>query len=599
MVVLTVCTVMLYGRALAYDYVWDDQMYLGGLHLYRGLAGMVRAVVEPFFPYPDYYRPLAMLSFVISAEPLVQHGINILLHAVNVVLVFLCARALMPHEAAESKAGVAAAALGALMFAVHPVCVEPVAWVSGRFDTLMCSFVLGTCLAALGGELTHRRLALVFVLFACAMGCKESAIGLPVALPFLLLLKWRLAGIEAVQIKVQTGVLVRVLAMLALAVALYVSIRLLVVHSLFVRDGAQVTFAGSGVLDKLNIVALAVTEFVKLIVNPWSYSAPLHPFEYGAGGRELLPQALVVVVAVLALLALAVLKKPKVNFPLALLAALAMGWPVLHLVGIPNGENIISDRYVLAPLALLLTGLAAIAGTWLARRAPGVGVYTGVFALLWTGALAMHTHATIPLWRDDAGLWKFARQQAPDSVVAHKNYVITLMQQERWEEAETELHGFWDRHPEQFQKMSLETMNMWMQLRAHLGDLESALQISGMIEKQLNDGQKLKAIPPQRLGRFYSARGEIAGKMGEWALAEDYFAKAAQMFPADRGHAFSYAQALFMTGQTEQAEEVFNRALAGLNGEEADRALEWRKTWQPPAKAAGRGASAAASAPAP
>ena len=160
----------LYVRAVRYEYVWDDLTYLAGFTQYQGLAGAVRAVAEPFYLYPSYYRPLAMLSYVVSAEPSVQHGINVLLHAVNTGLVLYVARALMPGDVADSKAGQWTAALGALLFAVHPVAVEPTVWVSGRFDTLMCMFVLGTCLAALGGELTRRRLVLICVLFACAMG---------------------------------------------------------------------------------------------------------------------------------------------------------------------------------------------------------------------------------------------------------------------------------------------------------------------------------------------------------------------------------------------------------------------------------------------
>ncbi|MBQ9577994.1 MAG: hypothetical protein IJR28_00520 [Ottowia sp.] len=365
-------TLLLYARTVGYEYVWDDLSYLRWNSQYKGLEGVIRSFTEPFYIYSSYYRPLAMLSFVVSGEPSVQHGINVLLHAVNVGLVLYAARALMPKDVAQSKAGLWAAALGALLFAVHPVAVESTVWVSGRFDTLMCTFVLGTCVAALGGELTRRRLTLVFVLFVCAMGSKESAIGLPVALPFLLLLKWRLAGMEMAQLKAQTGVLVRLLGALMLAVGLYIAVRLAVVHGLFAD---RATFAGGSVLDKLNVAALAVTAFVQLIVVPLSHSAPLHPFTYEAGSG-VLPQTAVVVVCALALFALMWLKKPRLNFPLALLAALAMSWPVLHLIGIPNGDNIIADRYALAPLALLLAGLAglaAVAGVWAARGGTGTG----------------------------------------------------------------------------------------------------------------------------------------------------------------------------------------------------------------------------------
>ena len=460
----------------------------------------------------------------------------------------------------------------------------------------MCSFVLGTCLAALGGELTRRQLALVFVLFACAMGCKESAVGLPVALPFLLLLKWRLAGAET-QAKELAGRLMRLLAVLALAVALYVAARLAAMPYLFTGD-APVVFQSDRLVDKLNIAALAVTEFVKLMVSPWSHSAPLHPFSYEAGSALLLRTAVVLGV-VLVLLALAGVKKW--SFPLALLTGLAMSWPTLHIIGIPNRENIISDRYALVPLALLAASLAAVAGTWLARRLPAMSAsgkrgaaYVAAAGVVWIGALAVYSHATVPLWHDDINFWKFARQQVPNAVQAHKNYVMTLMQQERWKEAETELHMFWDNHPGQFQKMKLDDMSAWMVLRANLGDIDSALEISSMIEEKLSDGEKLKAESKQTLAMFYAARGSIASEMGDWKLAKDYFVKSMRTFPADIRHTFRYAQALYMAGQREESEEVFSRALADSSGELAEWALDWRKTaWQRPAKA---GADAGGSA---
>ena len=575
--VLAFAVCMLYVSALEHEYVWDDLLYLGD---YRGAAGAARALTEHFF-FDGYYRPLALLSFVPFDEPTVQHTINVLLHAANTVLVFWCARALMPCATAQSCSWLAAAAFGALVFAMHPVGVEAVAWVSGRFDTLMCSFVLGACLVGLGGELTRRRLALVFVLFFAAMCSKESAAGLPVALPFLLLLKWRLAG-AALDVKGQWGRIVRLLAVLALAAALYVAARLAVTHTMFAGD-APVVFRSQSLVDKLNIAALAVAEFAKLLVNPWSHSAPLHPFSYEAGSGLLL-RTVVVLGAVLALLALAGFKKW--SFPLALLAGLAMGWPALHIIGIPNRENIISDRYALAPLALQAAALAAAAGTWLARRLSAmrawerrVPLYAGVACLLWVGALAAHSHTTIPFWHDDINLWQFAYQQVPNSVQAHENYVTTLMQQGRWKEAETELHKFWDKYPERFQNMKLKDMIVWMVLRSNLGDRDSALQLSDMIEEKLDDEQKSKATSAKILGVFYVNRGMLAGNMGDWVRACDYFVKAIQVCPEDMEHMFRYAQALFMTGQPKKADEVFNRALAGSTKDLAAWALEWRKEW--------------------
>ncbi|MBQ9579448.1 MAG: tetratricopeptide repeat protein [Ottowia sp.] len=579
---LAACALAMYARALGYAYVWDDLSYLEGFLQYRGLEGVIRALAEPFFLYPDYYRPLAMLSFVLSREPWAQHAINVVLHALNTVLVFQCARALMPMNAAPGRLGLVAAACGALFFAVHPVAVEPTVWVSGRFDTLACSFVLGACLATFAGELTRKRLALVCVLFFAAMCSKEPAAGLLVALPLLLLLKWRLAGEEA-GVREMLRRLVPLLGVLALAMALYVAARLAAMSHLFGGD-APAVFQSDRFVDKFNIAALAVTAFVKLIVNPWSHSAPLHPFTYEVGSG-VLANTLVVLGCVLALLVLAALKNPRLNFPLALLAALAMVSPALHLVSFPNVGVIISDRYALAPLALLLAALSATVGAWLARRVPAMGagerrvlVYAGVFGLLWAGALAAHSNVTIPMWRNDIVLWTFTHARVPESSAAHKSYIATLMDRNMWSEADAEVKKFMSRFPGEGH--DLLSIRNHMVIRAKVGDYQGMLALFDSVDRNLLAVEETRH--PRQVGFFYGTRGQIESEAGYWEQALHYLQKALQVSPGDLELSFWYARALHMTGQPEKADKVFKRALAGSTKDMADWAVAWRRTWRPP-----------------
>lgn len=572
--------VALYARTIGAALVWDDLTYLGAVRHYHGVEGTVRAVARPFLLSPEYYPPLAMLSFVASASSEVQHGINVVLHAVNAVLVFYCARALMPQQAAGSAQGICVPAVGALAFAAHPLAVEPVAWVSGRFDTLMCTFVLGTCLVVLGGELTRRRLAATFFLFACAMGSKESAIGLLAAFPFLLLLKRRLVG-EEMNAGLGAPPLMRPWTVLCGGAVLYIAARLAVRRSLFVYDSSADPFAGGQVLDKLNVAALALLEFVRLITNPWKHSSPLHPFQYEMG-RALRPQAAAMLAAVLALLALAALKKPRINFPLALLAALAMALPALHLFSFPNVGDIVSDRYALAPLALLLMGLAAVIGAWLARNVSRMGgagrrgvAYAGVFCVLWMMALAAYTSATIPLWRNEVSLWGFAYRMAPDSARVHGNYIRALIGLERWEEADRELTLLLPRVAD---RLDLATITSWMLVRAKVGSPAEALEISRLADGQLNGGlplhQQLKAA-----GDFYRARGLIEGWAGNWQNAARDMQNALEAQPSDMRAALQYAHALFMAGDDKLSEEVFEGALQDAPESMTASARKWRESW--------------------
>lgn len=137
-----------------------------------------------FFPTVakgQYYRPLLRLSFYLDKElwslsSSVMHLENVLLHLVNAFLVYALARILLP-EAERSTSFVPLVA--ALVFALHPLAVEPVGWVSGRTDVLAATFVLLSAVALLKFKLEHKKFFGLLALVALALGMlsKEVALG--------------------------------------------------------------------------------------------------------------------------------------------------------------------------------------------------------------------------------------------------------------------------------------------------------------------------------------------------------------------------------------------------------------------------------------
>src|SRR5262245_32043414 len=109
----------------------------------------------------DHYQPLTWLSFAVEytfwgMDPSGYHGTNILIHAINAVLFFLLARRLLhigltgadPRRGGAARPELtAAAALAAALWAVHPLRVESVAWVTERRDVLSTLFMLSGALA--------------------------------------------------------------------------------------------------------------------------------------------------------------------------------------------------------------------------------------------------------------------------------------------------------------------------------------------------------------------------------------------------------------------------------------------------------------------
>lgn len=583
MALLAAAAFALYARTLGHGWVWDDLSYAKTFTWDTWASGLRRSLEGPIFKTAQYYRPLGMFTFALLPGAAAQHAINCVLHALNTALVFLLARALMPRQIAASAAGLWAAALGALVFAAHPAAVESVAWVSGRFDTLMLSFLLACCLCIFRAPLqpTPRRMAVVAALFFAALSSKEAAVGLPVALPLMLVLAVWLDD-EHAPLRPLARPLLKWLAAMALATLLYAVIRAIFMPSFF-AGSAKISFsAKEGLLDKINIAALALMQFARVLLEPWSQTAPMHTFTYSAGSG-LLPGTFATFAAVALLVALARLRHLAA---LALLTALVMGWPALRLIGFINRESIFSNRYALAPLALLAAALAAICAAWSERRKPPLAQQRTLLDACTLGivALAICSNATIAQWKNEPVFWEFAYKTAPNSELTQKNHILVVLHHKKqWKRANTELTRYLAKYPNNLtkNKLSLKDLNEWAWIRTQAGDHAGALELAALMERRLEQDKTL-GDNKRTLGAFWRTRGIIEGRLGRWKPSVRYLERAVQTSPSDIYNSFYLAHALHMDGQGKRAEETYSAALAKAEKATAQWATKWHAGWPAP-----------------
>ena len=157
-------TVAVFSPALQYGFIlWDDDRNFLNNPFYRGLGweqirwAFTSAVM-------GHWIPVTWLSFgldhaVWGMDPFGYHLTNILLHAANTALFYLLALRLLRlglTEASE-RAITLGAAVAALFFAVHPLRVESVAWITERRDVLSSQFYLLPVLAYLRACATASR----------------------------------------------------------------------------------------------------------------------------------------------------------------------------------------------------------------------------------------------------------------------------------------------------------------------------------------------------------------------------------------------------------------------------------------------------------
>jgi tetratricopeptide (TPR) repeat protein len=136
---------------------------------WRSLARIFMSVQQFFYYVPLVYVTIALQHHKNGCDPFVYHLTNLLLHTANVLLVFGILKSLVkdPWQAF----------IIALIFAVHPLRVESVAWVSERKDVLFSLFFLGSLWSYMrSGK------SVPIVLYAAALLSKPTAVGLPLIL---------------------------------------------------------------------------------------------------------------------------------------------------------------------------------------------------------------------------------------------------------------------------------------------------------------------------------------------------------------------------------------------------------------------------------
>jgi tetratricopeptide (TPR) repeat protein len=172
-----------YWPSLRGELIWNDPEYVPTPQL-RSLEGLGRIWIQPGSTeqyYPLLYSALWLQCRLWGEQPLGYHLVNMALHAGAAVLFALVLLRL----------AVPGAWLAAFLFAVHPVHVESVAWITEQKNTLSLVFYLASALVYLRFDETRQRRAYLIALslFLLSLPCKTVTATLPAAL--MVVLWWK------------------------------------------------------------------------------------------------------------------------------------------------------------------------------------------------------------------------------------------------------------------------------------------------------------------------------------------------------------------------------------------------------------------------
>ena len=405
---IALLTTVVYAQIVTHGFVsWDDYALIVENPIIRGLTW--QNFQAAFTSYdPELYVPLTTLSYqlnyaIAGLSPWMYHATNLLLHLLNIVLVGWVALKL------SNKHWIAL--ICALLFALHPINVETVAWASARKDLLSGFFFLLSILCYLQNsrfriQNSWRWYAVSLIAFAAGLLSKVSIVPLPL---ILLLLDWR-AG-EKLTLR---------------GLGRYVPFAALTFVFLSIGFAGKVTesaFLG----DQLLIGARSVLLYISKLFIPMHLS-PFYP--YTKAISILTPDILASVLLVLALTGLCVWALKKSREPL-----FAWLWFLLLIApsigNMARGHNELLDVYIgsdrYAYLAALgIFWLVAFSFEMLRTRwpKPSLGLLGIVTVLL--GVLSYRQAMT---WKDSESLFRHAVEASPNSYVAHTNLGTILVQQ--------------------------------------------------------------------------------------------------------------------------------------------------------------------------
>jgi tetratricopeptide (TPR) repeat protein len=425
-----ICTAAAHLPCLWGDFVYDDWRFIVHNPFMKSPLDPIAVFTDPdtmdSLPVHDIYRPLRTLLFRIeyglaSGGPFLHHLVSLLLHVLNTILVFLWIRRLLDGESSRREAA-RAALFGAALFALHPVQVESVAWISSRGDLLFSFFLL---LALLNSAKHGKgRLALIPLLLTVIwtfLACLSKEAG--VLTGGLILL----AGLCFPTLRNRNTLLHGVVA-LAVSV-LYLWLRGAVLGPLQAQVEPYGGSTGTNVLFALHGMACQIG----LLFRGWGLCVDypdLHgtPLSAAVGITGL-------IFAFGAILCAAILfYRRRIHALFGILFLLVALLPTSSLF-FPM-KSLCSDRYLYLPMAGAGMVLAAFLA-WCASVERPSRLFSTILPSILLAALAVFSVVRGLEWRDGESLWQSTLARNPDSIKARIGLSRTFFNDGRTEDALT------------------------------------------------------------------------------------------------------------------------------------------------------------------
>ena len=434
-IILFTFSFLCYLPSLKSDFVWDDVVYVkGNLEVLKNFS----PDLSFFIPeqkenkksgYFGIWRPILHSSWafdvkVWGSSPFGFHLTNIILHSFSTVLLFfLC---ILIFKEFNKNDALRISFLSSLIFALHPVHVETVSFISARSDLLCSIFML---LSMLFFVLSYKRFYYILIslpFFYLALLSKETAIILPfLVLSFALIKDYKNKSLSRISLAL-IGIFMLVLVLYYITRARRYSV---------LPEFVDTNFIGSKIfsydlINYLNYIFISTTYYFNKLIYPFDFNVFVGKLDYNINN------VLVSYVLILLLFSFVIISLKRKNY----LIFYFLSWIVITLVP-AIGVSIVnlttspfSERFIYIPsigYCILVSLLVFKLIDFQKNRIIKYGIISFVLVVF-----SIFTLKQQFVWKNSSTLWAAAVKRSPGYVSPHLNYGYALLENGKLDDAE-------------------------------------------------------------------------------------------------------------------------------------------------------------------
>ena len=380
---------------------WDDPTYILDNPLIRQFNfDTIRNIFSE--PYFGNYQPLHILSYALEYQlyqlnPVGYHVTSVIMHLITTALVYRFIFLLCGNSTITI--------IATLLFGIHPMHVESIAWAAERKDMLYAGFFLGSLimyLQYLKSELKIKYLIFAFLLFTLSIFSKAMASSLP---PVLVLLDFYYKR------KFSSKLVMEKIPFFALAIVFGL------ISAITASSTGQVSLHVFNLFERIIIANFNLLTYCFKLLIPFNFSA-FYPYPQRVEG--MLPFYFYIAPFIVIALAILILKSVKKTSVIIFGAGFFVACIILVLQLFPVGPTIISERYTYLPSI----GFFFVCGYFIdqiIRQKPGMKTAIYFVLSIYCLYLSVATYKRNDVWKDSISLWTNVLNQFPHVGTALNN----------------------------------------------------------------------------------------------------------------------------------------------------------------------------------